>query len=887
MKKWVSVVLLLLFAVGGAVQAQSEERVLTPNVEVAGVLHDVAGHAHPFWIPAGTGIRLTLKSADFDAYLVLLDGAGHIVAQGAGEVPGGDARLAVTAQSGGWYRAVALAAAGRGVGAYSLLLTVEDALSEASTDLPLTASPATRPAPPPADALPLNRGEWTTGELQAEAGLPPGGTGPRQVYTFWGTAGEAVWIRLLGDAMDPYLWITDAQGRVIAEDDDSYGWFDSQIVMLLPADGWYLVHAGSLWGGWVGDTFQVRVDTLDSLQTQRGYIDGSGGWMQVSSYEQEWEPAADQVLFAWLRSQDFDAYLSLFDASGTFLVADDDSGGGLDAFIVYAPEYAGRYTLSAEAWSADQSGAFELLYWSVPEAVAAGPDGLLPIQEDVWSGAGSVEVIPLVPGDLVLGALDPEYHEAFYNVRFDDGTEAADVWVFAEEDIDLEVWSVGPAPQLIGEVFGPTGYEHLRVQLDSEVPEIEIGLTGWLVTGAAPFYILAEPATGDTPFPHAWYDRHPAHGAATGPLAGRLVPGERRTGLMNPETERTQTWVVDVPSDVGSMHVRLYGATGDFDLSVAPWRPAPFGEMHPWASFSLRHNESLHVSAEPGENLEPGVYAVAVWSSMIDTPSRYEIEVAFDVTLPPPSTFTLRTEEELAAMQPQRRARLATVEVTSWYASGSGSMVSPNGLILTNYHVIAPCVSLKVSPWGCDDGSDPWEIEPEYAEIVIGLTDEMRGHAVQAFIAEVVDVAPRYDLALLQIVSDLDGKAAPATPLPFFAIDARHSGAELGEDVLAIGYPEVARLGARTPITLTRGIVSGFTEWEGERVFVQMDASVAGGNSGGALIRSEDAALIGVPSDRMVFTDRFEAQGFARPVSLLPPEWRALLKSNGAVFLGE
>src|SRR5690606_13509031 len=142
-------------------------------------------------------------------------------------------------------------------------------------------------------------------------------------------------------------------------------------------------------------------------------------------------------------------------------------------------------------------------------------------------------------------------------------------------------------------------------------------------------------------YPHAWYGKPSDAETASGPLAGRLVPGVRLAGRMNPEYERTQTWIVDVPEGVTSLHVRLYNATGDFDLSAAPgWQPSPVGIDHRWSAYSLRHNEQLSVTADEGETLTPGLYTVAVWSSVIDTPARYEIEVAFDEPLSAGASYT-------------------------------------------------------------------------------------------------------------------------------------------------------------------------------------------------------------------------------------------------------
>ena len=99
--------------------------------------------------------------------------------------------------------------------------------------------------------------------------------------------------------------------------------------------------------------------------------------------------------------------------------------------------------------------------------------------------------------------------------------------------------------------------------------------------------------------------------------------------------------------------------------------------------------------------------------------------------------------------------------------------------------------------------------------------------------------------------------------------------------MLVLGYPDIARLTTRTPLTLTRGILSGFTTQRNRRVFLQFDAGIVDGNSGGALARIADGALIGVPSDRTYSETNVVSHNFARPLSLVPDEWLDLIVSRG------
>lgn len=70
---------------------------------------------------------------------------------------------------------------------------------------------------------------------------------------------------------------------------------------------------------------------------------------------------ADRTYVIDLISLDFDSYLYLFDSKGKLLAQDDDSGGNLDAMIVFRPENDGTYFIHATTLSGRQTGAFSLV----------------------------------------------------------------------------------------------------------------------------------------------------------------------------------------------------------------------------------------------------------------------------------------------------------------------------------------------------------------------------------------------------------------------------------------------------------------------------------------------------------------------------------------------
>ena len=175
---------------------------------------------------------------------------------------------------------------------------------------------------------------------------------------------------------------------------------------------------------------------------------------------------------------------------------------------------------------------------------------------------------------------------------------------------------------------------------------------------------------------------------------------------------------------------------------------------------------------------------------------------------------------------------------------GSGVVVSPDGYVLTNYHVI--------------EGAD---------EIEIVGGDERK------YKARVIGTDPESDLAVLRIQSD------HALPVINFGNSEK---LRVGDVVLAIGNP----FGVGQ--TVTSGIVSalgrshlGINTFEN---FIQTDAAINPGNSGGALVDSA-GNLIGINTAIYSQNGGSMGIGFAIPVSLAKDVMEQIVR-NGSVVRG-
>lgn len=164
--------------------------------------------------------------------------------------------------------------------------------------------------------------------------------------------------------------------------------------------------------------------------------------------------------------------------------------------------------------------------------------------------------------------------------------------------------------------------------------------------------------------------------------------------------------------------------------------------------------------------------------------------------------------------------------VQGW--TGSGTIISDDGLILTNAHVIL---------------SDRYY---EVVDLVVSITEEQDRPPVPMFYADVIQADEPLDLAVIKVRSTLDGGPANFSALGIDPVPLGNSESlRLGDPIVIIGYPGI---GGET-ITLTRGEVSGFTSEAGygNRAFIKTSATIAGGNSGG-LASTPQGEIIGIPT---------------------------------------
>ncbi len=229
---------------------------------------------------------------------------------------------------------------------------------------------------------------------------------------------------------------------------------------------------------------------------------------------------------------------------------------------------------------------------------------------------------------------------------------------------------------------------------------------------------------------------------------------------------------------------------------------------------------ACNAGGSPSPNLNP----VEPTKSSIEPPTPQPTEAppvgdtGGEEVTPVPDTL-----ERPSSLTPERIAQISKAAVQIWAGqfeggtfepiwSGSGTIISPTGEILTNCHVACGAPVL-----------------------VISMTESADQPPEDRYIGEVTHYEELLDLAIIQITKDIDGNPVSPTNLPYLDM-GNSNDLMLGEDIYIFGYPGV---GGST-ITFTTGAVSGFesAEVEGgsQRVIVKTDAEIASGNSGGTAV---------------------------------------------------
>jgi hypothetical protein len=205
-----------------------------------------------------------------------------------------------------------------------------------------------------------------------------------QAWSFYGTLGQMVQIDVMSDAFDAFCILQGPAGNEIARDDDSGGGLNARVSVALPVTGTYRIIANTYRQNQFG-RYRVRLTsgvvtpvappvvsgtpvtagTVGQIlrgQVVQGRLSTSDAKLADNTFYQAWTfyGQAGEAVTLDVVSSDFDAYAVIQDMSGNVLARDDDSGGTLNARIIFTLPYTGNYRMVANTLRVGATGAYSL-----------------------------------------------------------------------------------------------------------------------------------------------------------------------------------------------------------------------------------------------------------------------------------------------------------------------------------------------------------------------------------------------------------------------------------------------------------------------------------------------------------------------------------------------
>lgn len=463
------------------------------------------------------------------------------------------------------------------------------------------------------------------------------------------------------------------------------------------------------------------------------------------------------------------------------------------------------------------------------------------------------EVIQLRPGESVDCVLDPLADDyTSYRITVPSKATTLRLWTTdASGDVELYVNYDTPPVAYLGEY----GVASSNTWLDDE---LLIDVTDYYSLEGGLWFVQVAPSGAPAAQKEHELVTCTLHCEMITPEVEPLAIGETVQRTVHRDGGLRAVFEVEIPDDLDDddmLRVEAFAPYSDVDVTAGPESRSrtllyPYHESYTtfqYERFLLPVEKPrsrglhLHVYAPPA--IEPGdEVTLTVRVSRVDDPETICPRASLDIP---------------AGEGPVGAALRSVVGVWGPLGSGSGVIIDERGIVLTNAHVVT--------------GVDAPEPGDEIAALAVGFHRDARVPAVPEFGARILDYREDLDLALLQIVGDLGLDPLPAGAT-FPALERADLDAlQLGDDLYAAGYPMTGGSGSLVTLTLTRGILSGWSlEPEGEQI--KTDAGIHSGVSGGACL-SADGRLVGTTSASISDANASGGLGFVIPTSSVPASW--------------
>ncbi|OCR02049.1 peptidase S1 [Oscillatoriales cyanobacterium USR001] len=218
-------------------------------------------------------------------------------------------------------------------------------------------------------------GPTINGKLTEQSSVLPVDNSFFDLYAFEGKAGQQVTINMKSQDIDSYLILLGPGQREIAQDDDSGGNKDAQIIATLPADGTYTLLANSYEAQESGSyTLELKgsapsrnppSESRSVILREEGVLDRSASVLESdgSLYrEYNFEGRAGQSVTITLESSEFDPYLALFGPNNRLVAENDDIDEQTEnASITVTLPVTGSYRVIVNAYDAKGRGRYTVI----------------------------------------------------------------------------------------------------------------------------------------------------------------------------------------------------------------------------------------------------------------------------------------------------------------------------------------------------------------------------------------------------------------------------------------------------------------------------------------------------------------------------------------------
>ncbi|MBI3683138.1 MAG: pre-peptidase C-terminal domain-containing protein [Acidobacteria bacterium] len=411
---------------------------------------------------SGQRLTVTLTSADFDTYLVLVAPSGAVAATNDDSGPDtSNSRIEFTLNESGGWRIEATSYNQRATGSYTLTVSgCSEGGETACSTRPLSCQPA-------------------AGRLSADscARGQRGSSYYTDVYTFTGRAGQTVTISLESSDFDSYLTLIGPSGAVAATNDDAAANnSNSRIQYTLPTAGTWRVEASSynqratgaytitMSGCEIPESGPCPARSIACPGNASGTLSTSSctrGRRGVDYYTEAltFTGVQGQRVSLRLSSSDFDPYLYLIAPDGTVAAENDDSGGARDSQINFTLNAGGTWRIEVTSFAARTTGSYTLTFSGCVEVTPSLCDAqpiTCPLTTTDRLGASSCQ----------RGVRGAGYYAKAYSFT---GTQGSTVTIRLDSsDFDTVLYLVSPAGEItVNDDFGGSSNSRIELRLTS------------------------------------------------------------------------------------------------------------------------------------------------------------------------------------------------------------------------------------------------------------------------------------------------------------------------------------------------------------------------------------------------------------------------------------